>query len=111
MKKLIAIVLATGLIFTGLAWAEITYAPLSPDNTIQNRNRVKVTETNSRIMVDTRVLTIREINLYIQSINKQIQELQAARTEWQALKALVQTEADKVILYVPPPDPESDPPE
>jgi len=105
MKKLIVVLMAAGLLVAGIAFAGITYAPLSPDNTVRVRNRVKVLETNSRVVVDTRVLTIREINLYIQSINKQIQDLQAAKAEWLALKTLVQTEADKVILYVPPPEP------
>jgi len=104
MKKLIVALAAAALLIGGVAIADITYAPISPDNTVPHRNLVRVRETNSRVVVDTRVLTIQAINKYIVNINQQIQELQAAKAEWLALRDLVQTEADKVILYVPPPE-------
>ncbi len=96
MKKLLVIT-ATIFLFTGLAYAQ-SYKAITGDNEVTDKNMVQVEETAN--VEQKTVLTLSYINTQIAVIQAKITSLESDLADMQTLKALVDTEASKVVLKV-----------
>ena len=82
-----------------------TYKPETKDNEVYNVEDVKVKETDIINVTNTLNFTLKEVDFNISSLDAQITVLQATKAAWIALRPIIQTEAEKVILKKPDPEP------
>ncbi len=104
MKRIIVVLMAIGFLATGLAFAK-TYKPVTGDNEVLDINDVQVKETDVISVTNSRVTSLKAVDYAIAQLDLQIAALQAAKAAWVALRPLILTEAEKVALKVPEPDP------
>ncbi len=96
MKKammIVAIMFLSGLVYAG------EYKAITGDNEVTNKDMVQVEETANIEQKTT--LTLRFINNQIAVVQSRIASLESEVAEFEALKALVDAEASKVILAEP----------
>lgn len=101
MKRIFITVIAAIFLITGIAIAGQTYAPESLDNTVENRNQVEVKETDTSTVVKEKILTLMQIDLDLAALDARIQRYQDVITALEAVRVLVEVEANKVILNKP----------
>ncbi len=98
MKKVIAILVMLGVLFTGLAFAQ-SYTAKTKDNEVTSKEQVQVEETAN--VTQKTIYTLSYINTRIAVLQTQVAEIQAAISELQTLKAAVDLEASTVVLKPP----------
>ncbi len=98
MKRVFITAIAAIFLLAGVAIAETTYKLESEDGTVEERNDVWVKETDTETVVKTQILTLRKLDLEIAALDARIQRLKDKKIALQAVRALVQAEADKVVL-------------
>ncbi len=98
MKRVFITAIAVIFLTAEVAIAGQTYAPESKDNTVEQRNQVEVKETDTSTVVKTKILTLMQIDLDLDALDARIQLYRDMKTALQAVRVLVQAEADKVIL-------------
>ncbi|HDY68339.1 MAG TPA: hypothetical protein ENH85_11185 [Candidatus Scalindua sp.] len=98
MNKLITGFIAFGLIvvISQYSYGAITYAKVTADNIVSTRGQVVVQESNTTAAITE--YTLDKIDKLIANIDSNVTQWQTQKTELQALRALVETEANKVIL-------------
>ena len=101
MKRVFITLIAAIFLIAGVAIAGQTYAPESLDNTVEQRNQVEVKETDTSTVVEYKLYTLMQIDLDIAALDAKIQLYKDMKTALQAVRVLVETEADKVVLAKP----------
>lgn len=97
MKRVLVIAIAA-IFLAGIAIAGQTYAPESQDNTVEQRNQVEVKETDTSTIVKTKILTLMQIDLDIEALDARIQLYKDMKVALQAVRVLVEAEAERVVL-------------
>lgn len=115
MKKLFVVTI--GIMFglmlnVSIAMTTETYEAITPDNTVQDINLVKVQRTlvgnitpRTKRVIENEILTLSYISTRKQVINALQASLQDEENELNRKEGRVRAEANKVILYVPPEEP------
>ena len=98
MNKLITgfITLSLIAILSQASYGAKTYAKVTADNTVSTRGEVVVEESDTTAVKTE--YTLDKIDKLIVNINSNVTQWQTRKTELQTLRALVETEANKVIL-------------
>ena len=95
MRKLI-FVIAGLMFFAGFAIAQPTYKATTGDNVVSSKDRVNVEASTPTVVKTT--YNLLSIDSEIQRLNAEIATRQTEIAAWEALRALVDAEAGKVIL-------------